>query len=52
MLSNLKNCFKSYLQKDTEENWVSVHGNLQQNSDSSESEFLCHEITAKFSSFP
>lgn len=52
MLSNLKNNLESYLWKDIAENWESLHGNLQQNSDSSELEFLYHETTAKFSSFP
>lgn len=52
MLSNLMNNLESYLWKDIAENWASLHGNLQQNSDSSELEFLYHEITAKFSSFP
>lgn len=52
MLSNLKNNLETYMWKDIAENWASLHGNLQQNSDSSESEFLHYEITAKFSSFP
>lgn len=52
MLSNLKNKLESYMWKDIAENWASLYENLQQNYDSSESEFLYHEVTAKFSSFP